>query len=103
MPDPIIDPATIMVESSRPSPRVNPVLFLALAVASAIRSSSNHAEFRDTAWLAETASGRDLRMRGAIITEFARSVESFRPNCARLSFAALGFGAESVYWSGGCG
>src|ERR1041385_5437750 len=41
MPDPIMDPATIIVESSKPSPRINPCVFVcATAAASAIRYSS---------------------------------------------------------------
>src|SRR5438552_16783609 len=50
MPEPIIDPATIIVESSKPSPRMNPVdLSSALAAALAIRSSSTYADLRNTA------------------------------------------------------
>src|SRR5215831_17535979 len=80
MPDPIMDPATIIVESSKPSPRMNPVLFVcAIAAASAIRSSSFYADLRNTLSFLGTASGRGLRNRAAIITEFDRPVESFQP------------------------
>jgi hypothetical protein len=60
MPDPIMDPATIIVESSRPRPRMNPVAFVcATGAASAIRSSSFELISELLVFL--TSSGRDWK------------------------------------------
>jgi hypothetical protein len=45
MPDPIMEPATIIVESSKPRPRIKPCAFVCVtAAASAIRYSERRAD-----------------------------------------------------------
>ena len=96
MPDPIMDPATIIVESSRPSPRTNPVVFVCVtAAASAISFSSLPADSFGTACLIRTSQG-EIGTRAAIILKCFLLSSVFPSSADAEPLATLWFDTRCV-------